>query len=72
MVNKRVKSTGSSEPLLQIPEDEQWRIIQESGVLQQAAVAESNEPQVTPLAEEIANASLLITPFSFLLLLMEM
>lgn len=53
-----------------IPEHEQWRLIEESGVLKKVKEAEREESPL--LAEEIADAFLLITPISFLLLMMEM
>jgi len=51
-----------------IPEDEQWRLINESGVLNKVNSAYDGE---VPLAEEIFNAITIIIPISFLLLLME-
>ncbi|KAH0587474.1 hypothetical protein H2248_006257 [Termitomyces sp. 'cryptogamus'] len=59
-----------------IPEEEQWRLINKSGVLKKLKTAP--EPRMEdmktldPLAEEILNATLYIIPISFLLLLMEM
>ncbi|KAG5716533.1 hypothetical protein E4T56_gene16328 [Termitomyces sp. T112] len=58
-----------------IPEEEQWRLINKSGVLKKLKTAP--EPRMEdmktldPLAEEILNATLYIIPISFLLLLME-
>lgn len=69
-------------PLIEIDEEEQWRIINESGILnnpalktgslspgQTTAVQEVNEEMT--LGDEIFNALLLIIPFSSLLLLFE-
>lgn len=89
------KATGSSsgirpsqqptpaKPLVEIPEDEQWRLIQESGVLNKVsdlhptgiplkAPSKAVESPLTPFEEEIFRAITLIIPFSFLLLLMNM
>lgn len=54
-----------------IPEDEQWRLINESGILNKANSAHDREDESVPLAEEIFNAITIIIPISFLLLLME-
>jgi len=67
-------STSKSQPDI-IPEDEQWRIISESKVLQQipkAAADEDQENESPVMCEEILNAMLFIIPFSFVLLLMDM
>ncbi|EIM88282.1 uncharacterized protein STEHIDRAFT_138652 [Stereum hirsutum FP-91666 SS1] len=91
------KATGSSlgtspkqrptpaKPLVEIPEDEQWRLIQESGVLNKVSdlhptgvippksppeVAVEEDGPLTPFEEEMFRAVTLIIPFSFLLLLM--
>ncbi|KAJ7507713.1 hypothetical protein B0H11DRAFT_2169432 [Mycena galericulata] len=53
---------------IDIPQEEQWRLINESGVLKK--VEPPSDPAL-PLGEELFNALLLITPCSFLLLLME-
>ncbi|TFY77294.1 hypothetical protein EWM64_g6718 [Hericium alpestre] len=70
-------------PLIDIPEEEQWRLIQQTGILntvtaeRQPAEAKADgtgededEDEVYPLAEEIFSAVTLIIPISFLLLLM--
>ncbi|KAK0490969.1 hypothetical protein IW261DRAFT_1556134 [Armillaria novae-zelandiae] len=91
MANKRrtanVKESSStaakipSKPLIQLSEEEQWRLINESGVLHQVAVAEgapSSEgikqmkEEDSPLAEEMFGAVILIIPFTFLFVMMEM
>lgn len=73
--------TKPAEPLIEITEDEQWRLINQSGILQNAAlVQESTTVESTEeveednfsLCDEIFNAVMLIIPFSSLLLLMEM
>ncbi|CAK5275582.1 unnamed protein product [Mycena citricolor] len=61
---------------LNIPEDEQWRLINESGVLKNAGkyrVPRPGDENAEPdsLGEEIFNALLLVTPCSFLLLMMQ-
>ncbi|KAF7331984.1 hypothetical protein MKEN_00078700 [Mycena kentingensis (nom. inval.)] len=52
-----------------ISEDEQWRLINNSGVLNR--VKKHSETQPLDLSEEIFNASLVIVPMCFLLLLMD-
>lgn len=62
----------------EISEAEQWRIIQDTGLLKELPKGQELQldPVVddegTPLADEVFNALLLIIPFSFLLTLMEM
>ncbi|KAK0206498.1 hypothetical protein DFS33DRAFT_1255526 [Desarmillaria ectypa] len=69
-----------TKPLIHLSEEEQWRLINESGVLHKVSAAEgapSSEgikesiEEDTPLAEEIFDAVVLIIPFTFLLVLME-
>jgi hypothetical protein len=79
MAKKRVKATSSTSSNLHIPKDEQWRLINESGILKTASETPvSKQPahwqasETVSLAEEVADAFLYITPFSFLLLMMEM
>ena len=67
-------------PLIDITEDEQWRLINPSGILQNPALVQESRIQSTvdvedeeiSLCDEIFNAVTLIIPFSSLLLLMEM
>ena len=63
-------------PLVELSEEEQWRLVRESGVLKKlsadAAEREANLETSLSLGDEIFNAALLIIPFSSLLLLMEM
>ncbi|KAJ6599149.1 hypothetical protein DFH09DRAFT_1021988 [Mycena vulgaris] len=53
---------------IDIPQEEQWRLINESGVLRK--VESPSEPEL-PLGEEIFNSLLVITPCAFFLLLMQ-
>ncbi|KAG0709542.1 hypothetical protein DFH29DRAFT_2158 [Suillus ampliporus] len=69
-------STSAQKPLVEIPEDEQWRLIQEAGVLRK--ISDTQKPAETtdnaeplPLAEEIFNAVVLIMPFTFFLIMMD-
>lgn len=70
---------------INIPEDEQWRLIKESGVLEKLRPSEvagsSNKALISreetseemlSLGEEIFSAIIMIVPFTFLLLMMEM
>ena len=72
-------TSGHKEPLLHVSEEDQWKIIRDSGVLNKvpatpevAAELKANEPLLSPLTEEIFSAMTLIIPHSFLLLMMEM
>ena len=70
---KGTKKSPSNEP--EISEQEQWRIINETGLLKQlpnSPHATRVEEEGTPFAEEILNAMLLIAPFTFLLVMMDM
>jgi len=76
MARKNAKSTKkspSNQP--EISEEEQWRIINETGLLKQMKTspptAQVQEQVETPFAEEILNAMLLIAPFTFLLVMMD-
>ncbi|KAF9482480.1 hypothetical protein BDN70DRAFT_875041 [Pholiota conissans] len=63
-----------AKPLVEISEDEQWRLINQSGILKTSAlkseIAGQQEEELS-LSDEIFNAVLLIIPFSAILLLME-
>ncbi|GJE84691.1 hypothetical protein PsYK624_007670 [Phanerochaete sordida] len=65
----------SQKPLVDIPEQEQWRIIRDSGILQSVPAgekeSEAEEPLLSPFTEECFAALALIIPFSSLLLMME-
>lgn len=65
----------------EIPEEEQWRLVRESGVLGKVAVdadakvSKSLEPDhddTGGLAEEIFGATVIIMPMTFFLIMMEM
>ena len=71
---KRSAANTKSEPD-QIPEDEQWRHINESKILQQITTPgtqDEEEEDSNVMCIEVFNATLFIIPFSFLLLLMDM
>lgn len=79
--NRKAKPETLSGPTpnLEISEEEQWRLINETGILKKpiprssaATMEVEKEEDVTPLAEEIFNSVILIVPFSFLLLMFEM
>jgi hypothetical protein len=85
MAHKRTveapSETSTVKPLLEIPEDEQLRIIANSGILHKVTGdVDASEPPLLgireeekpSLGDEIFNAVLLIIPFSFCLLMMEM
>lgn len=70
---KGPKNSPSNQP--EIPEQEQWRIINETGLLNQLPNSTNIarvEEEETPFAEEILNAMLLIAPFTFVLVMMDM
>ncbi|KAF8076299.1 hypothetical protein FPV67DRAFT_409432 [Lyophyllum atratum] len=64
---------GSTGTTTEIPQDEQWRLINESGILNKvdSVTQFGDEEESMPLAEEIFNAVTIIIPISFMLLLME-
>ena len=59
---------------LEISEEEQWRLINETGILKEAIPRQNTATleEDTPLAEELFAAVTLIIPFSFLLFLFDM
>ncbi|KAH9943040.1 uncharacterized protein BXZ73DRAFT_87476 [Epithele typhae] len=77
----KAPETPLEKPLVDISESEQWRIIKESGILKQIPTAPDGTPRATegsdeegklsPCAEELFNATMLIIPMSFMLLLMD-
>ncbi|KAI0829414.1 hypothetical protein BC628DRAFT_1135412 [Trametes gibbosa] len=82
----RAKQQASASPAskttaIDIPEEEQWRIIKESGILKQAGAStaaaeaslegEDEDYEISPLADEVFRALYLVIPMSFLLLLMD-
>jgi hypothetical protein len=67
------KGSSTAPEHFELPEDEQWRLINEAGILNKFPVAsDEDDDEDTPLEEEIFNAITLIIPFSFLLLMMDM
>ncbi|KAI0773844.1 hypothetical protein C8Q74DRAFT_1368392 [Fomes fomentarius] len=83
--NRAGATTGGKSSAVDISEEEQWRIINESGILKQvprdqkpqipipdAQLSEEEEEEgLSPFAEEVFNAMMLIIPMSFMLLMME-
>lgn len=69
-------STEKKEPLVDLSEEDQWRIIRESGVLKKIVPETKEEPQeeqlLSPFTEEVFAALALIIPHCALLLMMEM
>ena len=83
MAKKRAGATTApadqeQKPLVELSEEEQWRIIRDSGVLQtiqnEGASPKPREPEelLSPFTLEVFAALALIVPFSCLLLMMEM
>jgi hypothetical protein len=86
MARKRQAATnpGQSAPFIQIPREEQLRLIEKTGILNAVAdrkprassgstpTQENDGDEEYPLAEEIFAATTLLIPMSFLLLLMYM
>ena len=86
--NRKNASAGRKKDTVDIPEDEQWRIINETGILKQvprewnpsrpadqeqkAAEGSDDEEGLSPFAEELFSAAMLAVPMSFMLLMMEM
>lgn len=73
------KATSDDLQDIKISEEEQWRLVRESGVLSKVAVntdakESKSEPDDGPgaLAEEIFDAAIIIMPMTFFLILMEM
>jgi hypothetical protein len=78
MVRQRGKKTNTAQKgneQLVIPEDEQWRLINDSGLLRKIGddtpELSTKEPDEVP-PDDIFDAVFLIIPFSFLLLIMDM
>lgn len=79
--SKQKAAAEPQEPLIDMSEQEQWRIINESGILNKitkdeqpvaASVEEEEEGKLSPLTEEMFAAINLIIPHSFLLMMMDM
>lgn len=79
-VKLKANAKVPAKPLIELSEEEQMRLINQSGILdkfkQTEAAASKETAEVVeerlPLGEEILNSILYIIPASFLLLLMEM
>ncbi len=74
---KKTNTTQKSNEQLVIPEDEQWRLINESGLLGKIGddtpkLSTEELVEVPPASDDIFDAVFLIIPFSFLLLIMDM
>jgi len=71
---KKTNTTQKSNEQLVIPEDEQWRLINESGLLGKIGddTPKLSTEEVPPASDDIFDAVFLIIPFSFLLLIMDM
>ena len=75
------KAASSKGDAIDIPEAEQWRIIQESGILKQIPKdskapktedgADGEEEDLSPFAEGVLNSMTLIIPMSFMLFLVD-
>ncbi|KAG5644063.1 hypothetical protein DXG03_009153 [Asterophora parasitica] len=71
---KTSKSVPSEDPpdATEIPEDEQWRLVNESGILNKMTIPRAGDKETKPeLPEEILDALIIIIPICFVLLLME-
>jgi hypothetical protein len=73
-LNKAPAPKGNEK--LVIPDDEQWRLVKESGLLNTIDAASpklsTEEPDEYALVDEAFDAALLVIPFSFLLFMMDM
>jgi len=74
MVTTRKAKHKTPEPpqKLEISEEEQWRLINETAILKDARNTTVAKQEDTPLAEEIFSAITLIVPFSFLLFMFDL
>ncbi|KAG1779809.1 hypothetical protein EV702DRAFT_965634 [Suillus placidus] len=70
------QATPAQKPLVEISEDEQWRLIEQTGVLRK--ISDIQKPGETtdnveplPLADEIFNAVVFIMPLTFFLIMMD-
>ncbi|KAF9263490.1 hypothetical protein L218DRAFT_317058 [Marasmius fiardii PR-910] len=76
VTRKREKSqkSESASPKGEIPEDEQWRLIDQSGILKKIPQAPKQKTlleEEAPFANEILDATMYIIPLSTLLLIMD-
>lgn len=71
---------GSDSGGLELTEEEQWRLVNETGILKKLPAepsrptqpSDEDEDEVSPFAEEIFQTTCFAIPMSFMLLLMEM
>ncbi|KAG2369891.1 hypothetical protein BDR07DRAFT_1387308 [Suillus spraguei] len=70
------QATQAQKPLVEISEDEQWRLIEQTGVLRK--ISDTQKPEKTTdnveplsLADEIFNAVVFIVPLTFFLIMMD-
>ncbi|KAG2348804.1 hypothetical protein BDR05DRAFT_1055754 [Suillus weaverae] len=70
------QATPAQKPLVEISEDEQWRLVEQTGVLRK--ISDIQKPGETtdnveplPLADEIFNAVVFIMPLTFFLIMMD-
>ena len=77
--NRKFKTKAAEETTqaandIQISEEEQWRLVNETGILKDVMPRPNlvEEGKELSFGDEIFNAVLLIIPFSFLLLMFEM
>jgi hypothetical protein len=81
------KNQSQNTPDLQVSEEEQWRLIEQSGILKKVPTSDheptsgstpsqanqgNDDEEEYPLAEELFAATTLLIPISFLLLMMYM
>ncbi|KAG7097053.1 hypothetical protein E1B28_004444 [Marasmius oreades] len=74
MDRRRQEKPLESTPAQEMPEDEQWRLVNQSGILSKIPEAPKQKTlleEEAPLANEILDATLYIIPFSTLLLVMD-
>jgi hypothetical protein len=72
----QAETTPVQKPLVEISEDEQWRLIEQTGVLRKISdtrkPVETDNVEPLPLADEIFNAIVFIMPLTFFLIMMDM
>lgn len=78
---KEEEEESSDSGGLELTEEEQWRLVNETGILKKLAAepsrpaprpSDEDEEDVSPFAEEIFQTTCFAIPMSFMLLLMEM
>ncbi|KAH9947266.1 hypothetical protein B0H21DRAFT_692304 [Amylocystis lapponica] len=75
----KAKATSDPSQTPEMSEEDQWRIINDTGILKRVPQSDpvrpvrgaEDEPETTPFADEIFNSTLYLIPMSFTLLLME-